>query len=247
MMNPQRLSIRGLTRYAAAFPDVAEGATDRVPESALRSGALVDDGHRREISTVLDLDDVRSCQGMHQLIRLLEAAMGQLNPQEPALHAALLEVTSLLKMQVSPQAAAGGPDEATGRLLSWQARKVRDYIDTHIAGPVTVADLCRLIQRSEAHFSRSFRRTFGASPYAFVIRRRVELAARCMLQTGWSLCDIALRFGFTDQAHLCKRFRQITGQTPAAWRRARTAHTDYSPARRWQDGGAETQEAVPLA
>jgi AraC-like DNA-binding protein len=27
-----------------------------------------------------------------------------------------------------------------------------------------VADLCALVQRSEAHFSRSFRRTFGQSP-----------------------------------------------------------------------------------
>jgi len=27
----------------------------------------------------------------------------------------------------------------------------------------------------------------------------------------------------TDQAHLCKIFRQMTGQTPAAWRRERRA------------------------
>jgi AraC-like DNA-binding protein len=45
-----------------------------------------------------------------------------------------------------------------------------------------------------------------------------------MLQTDASLSDIALRCGFTDQAHLCKHFRQSTGQTPAAWRRARRTH-----------------------
>jgi AraC-like DNA-binding protein len=34
------------------------------------------------------------------------------------------------------------------------------------------------------------------------------------------LSDIALRCGFTDQAHLCKHFRRAAGQSPAAWRRA---------------------------
>jgi AraC-like DNA-binding protein len=106
-------------------------------------------------------------------------------------------------------------------LLAWQARRVRDYIDSHIAGPILVADLCALIDRSEAHFSRSFKRTFGESPHAFVIRRRLELAARYMLQTDASLTDIALRCGFIDQAHLCKHFRQSTGHSPGAWRRSR--------------------------
>jgi AraC-like DNA-binding protein len=111
-------------------------------------------------------------------------------------------------------------------LLAWQERKVRDYIDSHITEPVLVADLCALVQRSEAHFSRSFRRTFGQSPHSFVVRRRVELAARYMLQTDASLSDIALRSGFTDQAHLCRHFRQAAGQTPAAWRRVHRLHDD---------------------
>ena len=108
-------------------------------------------------------------------------------------------------------------------MLAWQARKVREYVDGHIAGPLRVADLCALIQRSEAHFSRAFKHTFGASPHAFVIRRRVTFAAQYMLETDTCLSDIALQCGFTDQAHLCKHFRQATGETPAAWRRARSA------------------------
>jgi AraC-like DNA-binding protein len=48
----------------------------------------------------------------------------------------------------------------------------------------------------------------------------VELAAQYMLSTDGSLSDIAMRCGFTDQAHLSRHFRQVTGATPAAWRRA---------------------------
>jgi AraC-like DNA-binding protein len=122
--------------------------------------------------------------------------------------------------QIDPLASQEDLD-GRGRLLAWQVRKVRDYIDGHIAGRVLVADLCALIQRSEAHFSRSFKRTFGASPHAFVMQRRLELAAQYMLETDTYLSDIALRCGFADQAHLCRHFRQSTGEAPGAWRRAR--------------------------
>jgi AraC family transcriptional regulator len=163
---------------------------------------------------------VRELQGwMHDVMALLDAAIGQLHHQEPA-HGTLLAASSLLRSQVDPQAAAGGDEDGKERLLAWQARKVLDYIDTHITGRVLVADLCALVWRSEAHFSRSFKGTFGRSPHAFVIRRRVELAARRMVQTNMSLSDVAIECGFADQAHLCKHFRTITGQSPAVWRRA---------------------------
>lgn len=156
---------------------------------------------------------------MHHVIALLDAAIGQLHHQEPA-HGTLLAASSLLRRQVDPQPAEGRNNSGKERLLAWQARKVLDYIDGHITGRVLVADLCALIWRSEAHFSRSFKATFGRSPHAFVIRRRVEMAAKHMIQTDMSLRDIALGCGFADQAHLSKHFRAVTGETPAAWRRA---------------------------
>jgi AraC family transcriptional regulator len=161
---------------------------------------------------------------MHDVIALLDAAIGHLH-QEQAAHGAILEATTLLRRQVDPQPVEGPADEGKERLLAWQARKVLDYIDRHITSRVLVADLCALVWRSEAHFSRSFRGTFGYSPHTFVIRRRVELAAKYMLQTDRSLSDIALGCGFVDQAHLCKNFRVVKGETPAAWRRA----CRYSP------------------
>ena len=92
-----------------------------------------------------------------------------------------------------------------------------------------VADLCVLIQRSEAHFSRAFKLTFGEPPHSFVIRRRLELAAQYMLETDRPLSDIAMRCGFTDQSHLCKHFHQATGHTPAAWRRAQEMEGHGNP------------------
>jgi AraC family transcriptional regulator len=159
---------------------------------------------------------------MRDVLALLNSAIGHLH-QEQAAHGAILEATLLLRRQVRPQSLEAAADDGKERLLAWQARKVLDHIDRHITSRVLVADLCALIWRSAAHFSRSFRGTFGCSPHAFVVRRRVELAAKRMFETDMSLSDIALGCGFVDQAHLCKHFRVATGETPAAWRRARKA------------------------
>ena len=174
----------------------------------------------RETQASTNLGQGRAGDWMHAVIALLDAAIGHLH-QEQAAHGAILEATSLLRRQVDPQPVEGAGDAGKERLLAWQARKVLDHIDRHLTGRVRVADLCALVSRSEGHFSRSFRGTFGCSPHAFMIRRRVELAARHMLEADMSLSDIALDCGFVDQAHLSKHFRVVTGETPAAWRRAR--------------------------
>jgi AraC family transcriptional regulator len=143
---------------------------------------------------------------VHHLIALLDSAIGQLG-QEEAAHGALRQATSLLRRQMNPHP----PEDVSSgkeRLLAWQVRRVVDHIDHHITARVLVADLCALVQRSEAHFSRSFRHTFGHSPHAFVIRRRVELAGQYMVQTDAPLSHIALQCGFVDQAHLAGSFER---------------------------------------
>ena len=156
---------------------------------------------------------------VHRAMSLLDVAMGELNGKGHPAESTVLQAASLLRAHMDPQPAKAADDP--GRLLAWQVRKVREYIDAHIAESIRVTDLCALIQRSEGHVSRAFRRTFRASPHAFVIQRRLELAAYYMLETDRCLSEIALACGFTDQAHLCKHFRQATGETPASWRRTR--------------------------
>jgi AraC family transcriptional regulator len=163
---------------------------------------------------------VPSHEWVRLVIALLDAAVCQLD-HEQAVHGTIAQAASLLRKQISQVAEVSSADR--GRLIAWQARKVRDYIDSHITGPILVSDLCALVRFSEAHFSRSFKRAFGQTPHAFVLRRRLEFAAQYMLQTDVPLCEIALRCGFADQAHFSKHFRQANGLNPSAWRR--TART----------------------
>jgi AraC family transcriptional regulator len=156
---------------------------------------------------------------VRHVIVLLDVAVRQIGDLDESAKCAVIKAKSLLCKQVEPGLTEAAPDQRGG-LLSWQARKVRHYIDEHISDALSVADLAALFNWSEAHFSRSFKLAFGESPYAFVIRRRVERATQYMMETDFPLKDIALRCGFADQPHLCRIFRQSMGDTPAAWRRA---------------------------
>jgi hypothetical protein len=70
---------------------------------------------------------------VHRVITLLEAAVGQLHHQERPAQRTLIKATSLLQQRIDPPAAGEIPD-GRGRLLAWQARKVRDYSDSHLTG-----------------------------------------------------------------------------------------------------------------
>jgi transcriptional regulator GlxA family with amidase domain len=112
------------------------------------------------------------------------------------------------------------PAISKGGLASWQERKVREYIEAKLDSSILVDDLADIVSLSAAHFCRAFKKSFCATPHAYIVQRRVMRAQELMRGTRGPLSQIALDCGFADQTHLSKLFRRLTGQTPNAWRRA---------------------------
>jgi AraC-like DNA-binding protein len=154
-----------------------------------------------------------------RVVNLLMSASRELEHSQEAAKTSIHRATSLLQAQMRHDGTERqDPSQA---LLAWQMRLVERYIEEHLDQQILVANLSELIHLSEAHFSRAFRLAYGVPPHAYIVRRRLELAAQLMLAGREPLSEIALRCGFHDQAHLSKQFRQLTGETPAAWRRLR--------------------------
>jgi transcriptional regulator GlxA family with amidase domain len=84
----------------------------------------------------------------------------------------------LLQEQVRTHSREGS--RAPSGLLAWQVRKVREYLDAHIAGRVeSTASLTDIAQccgfTDQAHLCHHFRRSMGDSPAAWRRARRGEL------------------------------------------------------------------------
>jgi AraC family transcriptional regulator len=161
-------------------------------------------------------------------VALLEAADRELGQAQEAARFSIARAASILLAGIGHPAHTSSPRGDAAALLPWQSRRVLDYIEEHLSTPIRVSDLSALLHRTEAHFSRVFKRTFGVSPHAYVLRRRIELASRLMIESTTPLSEIALKCGFNDQAHLSKRFRRQKGETPAAWRREQLLQTCLS-------------------
>lgn len=140
---------------------------------------------------------------------------GQLPHDLPAASIGATCIALLLRESARPAPSKGG-------LASWQERKIRDHINTNIDSSILVEDLADIVSLSSAHFCRAFKKSFDATPHAYIVRRRVERAQELMRTTRSPLSQIALDCGFADQTHLSKLFRRLTGNTPNNWRRAYT-------------------------
>ena len=153
------------------------------------------------------------------LAQLLEVVRRELEHDREAAKVSLATASTILQYEIERH--SGAKRFESGGLTGWQIARVRTFIDKNLHRTILTQDLSAVARRSPAHFSRSFKRAFGETPHAYVVKRRLEKACHLMVTSSASLSDIALSAGFSDQAHLSKLFRQAIGQSPASWRRER--------------------------
>jgi AraC-like DNA-binding protein len=98
--------------------------------------------------------------------------------------------------------------------------KAKDLADARYVEPLEVDDLARAAGLSKAHFSREFRRTFGESPYVYLLTRRLERAAALLRNTDHSVGEICLEVGLLGVGSFTTSFKRMYGMTPTAYRDA---------------------------
>ncbi len=110
------------------------------------------------------------------------------------------------------------PAERAKRSMDAVAEGLRAFLDAHLFEPATIAAAAGALDASPTQLARSFSKTFGIPPHAYVLGRRLE-AARDRILDGQPLADIAAEVGFYDQAHLARHFRRFLATTPGAFQR----------------------------
>lgn len=96
-------------------------------------------------------------------------------------------------------------------------RRARDHMDRAYAEPLDVPTIARAANMSAAHFSRKFRTTYGETPYAYLMTRRIE-RAKALLRQGMSVTDACMTVGCTSLGSFSSRFTEIVGETPSQYR-----------------------------
>ncbi|MBO1114620.1 helix-turn-helix domain-containing protein [Bordetella petrii] len=110
-----------------------------------------------------------------------------------------------------------------GGLAPAVRRRVRDYIDAHLAEPLTLDVLAGVAALSTYHFARMFHASFGEPPHAWVLGRRLARARALLGSTADDLASVAQACGFGNASHLSRAFAQAAGATPGQYRAAMRA------------------------
>lgn len=110
-------------------------------------------------------------------------------------------------------------DQANARLTQAQLNKLVSVVNRRADHKMTVGEMAETVGLSESWFANVFKQTTGKTPLQWQLGKRIGVAQTMLAESDLSVAAIAAQLGFSDQAHLTKTFRQVAGETPAAWRR----------------------------
>jgi AraC-like DNA-binding protein len=93
-------------------------------------------------------------------------------------------------------------------------------IEQRCAEPLSISEIAEAAQLSVRHLHLLFHEILGSTPMRYLSERRLELAEQMIVGTSFSMCEIAQRCGFAEQASLTRSFKRVRGVTPMAVRKA---------------------------
>lgn len=96
---------------------------------------------------------------------------------------------------------------------------VLDYIQAHLEQDLGLKELANLVQLSPHYFAHLFKQSVGIAPHQYVVQQRVKRAKQLLKRSDMNIGEVAYAVGFSNQAHLNRHFKRITGITPGAFRR----------------------------
>jgi AraC-like DNA-binding protein len=117
---------------------------------------------------------------------------------------------------------AGARDPEIGKVLALMHRQP--------AEPWTIADLAREAGVSRSVLAERFRRYLGEPPVAYLTRWRMQIGARMLSSTSYSVAEIASEVGYDSEQAFNRAFKRKFGNPPARYRsQARIAASPAHP------------------
>ena len=127
----------------------------------------------------------------------------------------------LLECLILKIAVARAPLTGTEALSFTTYQQCRRHIETHFHRLKTLRQIAQECHVDAAYLCRLFQRHDHQSPYQFLMRLKMNLAAEWLQQPGALVKQIAERTGFSDQFHFSRAFKSVFGVAPDTFRRLR--------------------------
>lgn len=112
--------------------------------------------------------------------------------------------------------------------------RVIEYINNHLGEDIDLNRLAETSHLSPYHFHRVMSAFLGEPLGAFIVRTRIETAARLLRYTDLTITEIAYKIGYGAPSSLSKAFRQFYSISPNEYRNNKE-YTIMKPEKIWPD------------
>ena len=94
--------------------------------------------------------------------------------------------------------------------------RVLQYIEANLAKDIALLEVAEVSCFSVYHFHRIFTAIIGETVHDYIVRRRLERAANCLIfKTDLSITQVALENGFSSSANFSKAVKLYFGFSPS--------------------------------
>lgn len=168
------------------------------------------EAHRDEVSSagaeILNLPCPKALQEMHYCRVAEPTALAKLAERDSCEAQLMLAETAILCV---PRL-SDWMDLLAAQLRTLEPFSLANWAKAHDLAPETI--------------SRGFSRAYGISPHLYRAEARARRAIADVRNSARSLAAVAAKLGFSDQAHMTRAVRALSGRTPGQWR-SRAADT----------------------
>lgn len=112
---------------------------------------------------------------------------------------------------------AGARKPQPSAMPSKELQRVKETLSDLMALPPSLQELADEAGMTPVQLVRSFKASHGMPPFAWLANQRLKIA-RSRLSAGEKPAAVAADLGFSDQAHLTRKFRAMFGVPPGAYR-----------------------------
>jgi len=97
-------------------------------------------------------------------------------------------------------------------------QKMVRFITDHFQEAITVTDIAAAAGLNAEYAMRLFRKSWGMTPWEFLLQQRIFRAQRLLLGRETKICDIAFACGFGSASRFYHAFRKNCHCAPSAYR-----------------------------
>ncbi|RDK00790.1 GlxA family transcriptional regulator [Paraburkholderia lacunae] len=152
---------------------------------------------------------------VHTALRIVEEDLGP-------------ELARLVANSVAPQPKAPFRSSITDNLMpqpqvSEKILASARWLEANVDRPISIDDAAQVAAMSERNFLRRFKSEIGMTPSDYLLRARLNMSCRMLVESRLPVDKIARRCGIGSGGQLAKLFRKYLATTPTDYRMRKEA------------------------